>query len=95
MYPQLPHPTSHADQSEISTLDSTAFEIVQEYCILSKLENPSERDLGRITAILELAQFDPGLSCLINEADHLIAYELGICEAHPGMNYRTAAPLQN
>jgi len=65
------------------TQDVTTFAIVQEYCKLFKLEEPSERDLDRITAILELAQFDPGLSCLLNEADHLIAYELGLSQTPP------------
>jgi len=65
------------------TQDFTTFAIVQEYCRLSKLEDPSEKDLDRITAILELAQFDLGLSCLLNEADHLIAYEMGLSKAPP------------
>ncbi|TBR56657.1 hypothetical protein B4U84_28880 [Westiellopsis prolifica IICB1] len=60
--------------------DATVFLLVQEYCRLSKLLEPSERDIERISAILELAQYDNELNCLINEADHLIAYELGLSE---------------
>ena len=59
------------------------FAIVQEYCKLSKLQAPSEKDIEKLTAILELAQYDPELSCLINGADHLIAYELGLSEELP------------
>ncbi len=60
--------------------NETVFLIVQEYCRLSKLLEPSESDIERISAILELAQYDLELNCLINEADHLIAYELGLSE---------------
>lgn len=60
--------------------DQNVFVIVQEYCRLSKLINPSEQDLSRLEAILELAQYDSELSCLINEADHLVAYELELSE---------------
>ncbi|MDJ0693923.1 hypothetical protein [Mastigocoleus sp. MO_188.B34] len=52
------------------------FDLLQEYCRLSKLFEPSERDIDKIAAILELAQYDAELNCLINEADRLIAYEL-------------------
>jgi hypothetical protein len=55
------------------------FLLVQEYCKLSKLLEPSSEDIDRIAAILELAQYDRELNCLINEADHLIAHELGLC----------------
>ena len=59
------------------------FEIVQKYCKLSKLVHPPDNDLNQIAAILELAQYDPKLSSLINEADHLIAYELGLSQDLP------------
>jgi hypothetical protein len=64
----------------LSATDPTLFLLVQEYCSLSKLLDPSERDIERLSAILELTQYDQQLSCLINEADHLIAYELGLSE---------------
>ncbi|QLE46577.1 hypothetical protein FD723_40925 (plasmid) [Nostoc sp. C052] len=60
--------------------NATVFLLVQEYCRLSKLLDPSESDIEGISAILELAQYDSELNCLINEADHLIAYELGFSE---------------
>ena len=69
---------SHLNRNNNS--DATVFLLVQEYCRLSKLLEPSERDIERISAILELAQYDSELNCLINEADHLIAYEIGLSE---------------
>lgn len=66
-----------AEEYSISS-NSSACAIVQEYCRLSKLAHPSDKELNQIGVILELAQYDPELSSLINEADHLIAYELGL-----------------
>lgn len=60
--------------------DVNLFHLVQEYCRLAKIMNPSDAVFYRMMAILELAQFDAELSCLISEADHLIAHELGIKE---------------
>ena len=60
----------------LQTDNRRLFDLVQEYCRLSKLFKPSEKDIGKIAAILELAQYDAELNCLINEADRLIAYEL-------------------
>lgn len=60
--------------------NSTTASIVQEYYRLSKLAHPSDKELNQIGVILELAQYDPELSSLINEADHLIAYELGLSQ---------------
>lgn len=57
---------------------SALFRLVQDYSRLSKIENPTEEEANKLAAILEWAQFDKELSSLINEADHLIAYELGI-----------------
>lgn len=54
------------------------FAIIQVYCRLSKIANPSEEELAKFVEILNLAEYDPELGCLINEADHLIAYELGL-----------------
>lgn len=72
-------------KKQITTRKSalSAFAIVQEYCRLSKLVHPSDKELNRIGAILELTQYDPELSNLINEADHLIAYELGLSQDLP------------
>ncbi|RUT03874.1 hypothetical protein DSM106972_047880 [Dulcicalothrix desertica PCC 7102] len=53
--------------------------LVQEYTKLSKLIKPCDEDIDRITVILELAQYDPELSSLIDKADDLIADELGLC----------------
>jgi len=57
--------------------------LVQKYCDLSKLQDPTDSDLNKLAAILELSQYDPELSNLINQADHLIAYELGLCDSLP------------
>lgn len=54
------------------------FSLLQEYCHLAKIMNPTDAEFARMMAILELAQYDAELCCLINEADHLIAFELGI-----------------
>jgi hypothetical protein len=67
----LPPPNLHNVSS-----DRNLFTIFQEYCKLSKVINPSEQDLDRLEAILELSQYDAELSGLINEADHLVIYEL-------------------
>ena len=56
------------------------FSLVQEYCKLSKRIQPSPEDINRITAILELAQYDEKLNALIDDADDLLAYELGLCD---------------
>lgn len=74
LIPSMRKKNEHTENSQ------TVFLLVQEYCKLSKLLEPSERDIKRISAILELAQYDSELNCLINEADHLIAYELGFSE---------------
>lgn len=57
--------------------------LVQKYHELSKLQDPSDSDLDKLAAILELSQYDPELSNLINQADHMIAYELGLCDGLP------------
>jgi hypothetical protein len=62
--------------------DETVLLLVREYCRLSKLLEPSESDIERISAILQLAQYDSELNSLINEADHLIAYDLGLSQEH-------------
>ena len=62
------------DKEDMS--DRAMFDIVQEYCRISKIKNPSARDLDRLEEILVLSQYDAELCSLINEADHLIAYEL-------------------
>jgi hypothetical protein len=70
---------------ELKALSENVFSIAQEYYRLSKLQNPSESDLDRLTAILELAQYDSELSCLINTADHIIAHELDLSESPAGL----------
>jgi hypothetical protein len=68
-------------REEISTYrNEQLFALVKEYSKLSKLIKPCDEDIDRIAAILELAQDDPELDSLINEADDLIAYEFGFCE---------------
>lgn len=77
--------TKQGQRRRVTTKEDTLsiFEIVQKYCKLSKLVHPSDNDSNQIAAILELAQYDPELSSLINEADHLIAYELGLSQDVP------------
>lgn len=72
--------TKNKNNVKRNSSNATVFLLVQEYCRLAKLLEPSERDIESISAILELAQYDSELNCLINEADHLIAYELGLSE---------------
>jgi len=56
----------------------TLFFLTEDYIRLSKVQNPSEQDLDRLRAILDLAQYDSELSSLLNEADHRIADELDL-----------------
>lgn len=77
-YPSQKHQPKEATQRLQSQPAPALFKIVQQYCTLSKLDNPSEQDFTRIEAILQLAECDPELSCLLNQADHLIAYELNL-----------------
>ena len=70
--------TSILRQENSTCKNKQLFVLVQEYSKLSKLIKPCEKDIDRIAAILELAQYDPELNSLINEADDLIAYELGL-----------------
>ncbi len=66
----------------------TANEILQEYYRLSKIYNPTNQELDKLSAILDLAQYDSELSDLINEADYLIADELGLVEEEPSFEMR-------
>lgn len=72
-------PTPDHTPTELDSNDlHPFFESLQEYCTLSKIMSPSEQELDRLAEILEMAQQDSRLSCLLNEADHLIAHELGL-----------------
>lgn len=49
--------------------------LAKEYYRLSKLSEPSDKDLEYITKIIELAQSNSELEQLLNDVDDLIAYE--------------------
>jgi hypothetical protein len=71
---------SDLEDSSSLEIDPTLVELTQEYYRLSKIECPTEADLEKLTTILDLAQYDTDLSSFINEADHLIALELGLAK---------------
>ena len=62
------------------------FSQLQKYCRLSKIVLPTDAELDELAEILDAAQDDPRLSCLLNEADHLIAYELGLTTDCPNQD---------
>lgn len=53
-------------------------EIVREYWTLALQQTLTQQQAERIEEILQSAQFDPWLDFLIDEADHILAHELGL-----------------
>ena len=58
--------------------DSNLSSIIDEYCRISLKDNPSDVETDRLIAILELGDYDEELRSLIQIADHLITYEIGL-----------------
>ncbi len=55
-------------------------EIIYEYCMLASQRVLTQQQAERIEEILQQAQFDPWLDFLIDEADHILAHELGLIQ---------------
>lgn len=53
-------------------------EIIHEYCTLASQQTLTEQQASRLEEILEKAQSDSWLDFLIDEADHILAHELGL-----------------
>ncbi len=53
-------------------------EIIHEYCSLASQRSLTELQCDRLDKILQQAQSDPWLDFLIDEADHILAHELGL-----------------
>ncbi len=53
-------------------------EIIHEYCTLASQRALTQLQADRIEKILQEAQSDPWLDFLIDEADHILAHELGL-----------------
>ena len=53
-------------------------EIIGEYCTLASQRALSEQQADRLEQIFQNAQSDPWLDFLIDEADHILAHELGL-----------------
>ena len=53
-------------------------EIIHEYCTLASQRSLTQLQADRLEQILQDAQFDPWLDFLIDEADHILAHQLGL-----------------
>jgi hypothetical protein len=53
-------------------------EIIHEYCTLASQPTLTEMQADRLEQILQEAQSDPWLDFLIDEADHILAHQLGL-----------------
>lgn len=64
----------HPSNLNLSHYAQTHRDVVLNYCQLSMQPQLSEQDAERLDAILAVAQTDPLLSLLIDEADHMVAH---------------------
>jgi hypothetical protein len=55
-------------------------EIIHEYYTLASQRSLTQLQADRLDRILQDAQFDPWLDFLIDEADHILAHQLGLLE---------------
>lgn len=62
--------------------------IMQEYCQLASRKQLSEQDAERLKEILTLAEANPELTFLLNEADHFMAHELGLLDDSKRKTYK-------
>lgn len=53
-------------------------EIIHEYCTLASQRTLTQMQADRLEKILQEAQKDPWLDFLIDEADHILAHQLGL-----------------
>lgn len=83
---------SRLEDNSDPEIDPTLVALIQEYYELSKIISPTEAEFERLAAIVDLAQYDTDLSSFINEADHLIALELGLAKDH--RRWSLSMPLQ-
>ena len=65
---------------ELYELSRHTFKLVQKYCRLAKVQNPTPDEDRQLDALLLLAEYDDQLSTLFDEATELLNYELGIME---------------
>lgn len=62
-------------------------EIIHEYCTLASVRSLTQPQAERLEEILQKAQSDPWLDFLIDEADHIVAHQLGLINK-PFINYQ-------
>ncbi len=65
---------------ELYELSKYAFKLVQKYCRLAQVQNPTPEEDRQLDALLLLAEYDDQLSTLFDAATELLNYELGITE---------------
>jgi hypothetical protein len=69
----------HMGNIEVLVQQSLKYtEIIHEYCTLASQRSLTQLQADRLEKILQQAQSDPWLDFLIDEADHILAHELGL-----------------
>lgn len=72
---------SSEQSAETSLTDrSNSFILVQEYCRLSKVFDPSDEQIERLSEIIQMGESNKFLESLLVEADLLMDYELTSAE---------------
>jgi hypothetical protein len=62
-------------------------EIIHEYCTLASQRSLTQLQADRLDRILQDAEVDPWLDFLIDEADHILAHQLGLIK-EPFIQYQ-------
>ena len=73
-------PSDEQPMSDIEILVQQSLkytEIIHEYCSLASVRSLTQPQANRLEEILKKAQSDPWLDFLIDEADHIVAHQLG------------------
>jgi hypothetical protein len=77
---QAPSDSRNLEISQKEDLNPSIFPLVEEYCYLSKKDNPSDEETERLIEILELGEDNQELRSVIQLVDHLVTYGMGLSE---------------